>query len=44
MTRKRKFKALLILGAFLVIALVSFFYPDHVEAVARAFMLLLGLL
>lgn len=41
---KRKFKGLLILGAFIVIALVAFFYPDHAESVARALMLIVGVL
>jgi hypothetical protein len=39
---KRKFKGLLILFAILVIALVAFFYPEHAESVARALMLVVG--
>lgn len=39
---KRKFKGLLILIAFIIIALVAFFYPEHVENVARALMLVVG--
>lgn len=39
---KRKFKGLLILAAFVVIALVAFFYPEHAESVARALLLVLG--
>lgn len=42
--RKRKFKGLLILFAILVIALVAFFYPEHAESVARALMLVIGVL
>ena len=41
---KRKFKGLLILFAFIVIALVAFFYQDHAESVARELMLILGVL
>lgn len=44
MITKRKFKGLLILAAFIVIALVAFFYPEHAENVARALMLVLGVL
>lgn len=44
MSKKKKFKIIMILGAFAVIALVSFFYPQYAENVARAFMLLIGLL
>ena len=40
---KRKFKGLLILSAFVVIALVAFFYPEHAESVARALLLVLGI-
>lgn len=39
---KRKFKGLLIIFAILVIAVVAFLYPDHVESVARALMLVIG--
>ena len=41
---KRKFKGLLILFAILVIALVAFVYPEHTESVARALMLVIGVL
>lgn len=41
---KRKFKGLLILCAFAVIAAVAFFYPEHAESVARALMLVLGII
>ena len=40
---KRKFKGILILVAFTVIALVAFFYPEHAENVARALMLVVGI-
>ena len=39
---KRKFKGLLIIFAIIVIAIVAFFYPDHAESVARALMLVIG--
>jgi hypothetical protein len=42
--RKRKFKALLILFALLVVGIVAFFYPEHAEAVARALMLIIGVI
>lgn len=41
---KRKFKGLLIIFAILVIAAVAFFYPDHAESVARALMLVIGVI
>lgn len=41
---KRKFKGLLMLFAILVIALVAFFYPEHAESVARALMLVIGVI
>ena len=41
---KRKFKGMLIIFAILVIALVAFFYPDHAESVARALMLVIGVI
>lgn len=41
---KRKFKGLLIIFAILVIALVAFFYPEHAESVARALMLVIGVI
>lgn len=40
--RKRKFKALLILFAVLVVGIVAFFYPEHAESVARALILIIG--
>lgn len=41
---KRKFKGLLILFAILVVGIVAFFYPEHVESVARALMLIIGVI
>lgn len=41
---KRKFKGLLILFAILVVGIVAFFYPEHAEAVARALMLIIGVI
>lgn len=41
---KRKFKGLIILFAILVIAIVAFLYPDHAESVARALMLVIGVI
>ena len=41
---KRKFKAFLILFAILVIAVVAFMCPDHAESVARALMLVIGVI
>ena len=41
---KRKFKGLLILFAILVIAVVAFMCPDHAESVARALMLVIGVI
>ena len=41
-SKKTKFKGILILVAIGVLAVVSFFYPEHTEIVARAFMLLIG--
>lgn len=43
MTKRKKLKYLLILFAFIVIAIVSVFYPEYAENVARAFMLILGI-
>lgn len=40
---KRKFKGLLILFAILIIAIVSFFYPEHAENVSRAFLAIITL-
>ena len=42
--KRRRFKMLLVLCAFLIVALVAFFYPEHVENVSRALMLVLGVL
>lgn len=44
MSKRNKLKYLLILGAFIVIAAVSFFCPEYTENVARAFMLILGII
>lgn len=44
MITKRKFKGLLIFIAILVVAIVAFFYPDHAESVARALMLIIGVI
>ena len=41
---KRKFKGLLIIFAILVIAVVAFLCPDYVESVARALMLVIGVI
>lgn len=41
---KRKFKGLLILFAILVVGLMAFFYPEHAESVARALMLIIGVI
>lgn len=41
---KRKFKGLLIVFAILVVGIVAFFYPEHAEAVARALMLIIGVI
>lgn len=43
MTNRRKLKYLLILLAFAIIALVSVLCPEYAENVARAFMLILGI-
>lgn len=42
--KRRKLKALLMLTAFIVIILVAFFCPEYAENVARALMLVLGVL
>ena len=42
--KKRRFKGLLILFAILVIALVAILYPEHAESVARALMLVIGVI
>lgn len=42
MKRLKNIKKLMILGAFLTLAAVSFFCPQYAENVARAFLLLLG--
>lgn len=39
---KKTFKGILIIFAILLIAAVAFFYPEHVESVARAMMLVIG--
>lgn len=41
---KRKFKGLLIIFAVLVVGIMAFFYPEHAEAVARALMLIIGVI
>ena len=41
---KKTFKGLLIIFAILLIATVAFFYPEHVESVARALMLVIGVI
>lgn len=41
---KRKFKGILILTAVIVLAAVSFFYPEHAESIARAFLLIIGVI
>lgn len=41
---KRKFKGWLILFAILVVGLIAFFYPEHAESVARALMLIIGVI
>lgn len=41
---QRKFKCLLILFAIVVIAIVAFMCPDHAESVARALMLVIGVI
>lgn len=41
---KRKFKGLLILYAVMMVGIVAFFYPEHAEAVARALMLIIGVI
>lgn len=43
MTKRAKLKYLLIFIAFMIIALVSLLYPEYTENVARAFMLILGI-
>jgi hypothetical protein len=42
--KKRKFKALLILFAVLVVGIMAFFYPEHAESVARALMIVIGVI
>lgn len=44
MKRRVKLKYLLILLAFTIIAIVSVFCPEYAENVARAFMLILGVI
>ena len=41
---KKKFKYLLILFAILIIAIVSFFYPEYTETVSRAFIAVITLI
>lgn len=44
MKKRIKLKHVLILLAFIIIAIVSVFYPEYAENVARAFMLILGVI
>lgn len=41
---KKKFKGLLIIFAVLVVGIMAFFYPEHAEVVARALMLIIGVI
>ena len=44
MTKQRKLKYLLIIGAFIIICFVSVFNPEYTENVAKAFLLVLGII
>jgi len=44
MTKQRKLKYLLIIGAFIIICFVSIFNPEYAENIAQAFLLILGII